>query len=374
MLSAYALFYGAFGMQSPFVPALLKDRGLQAEHIGLVLSVAMVVRVLGGPIIAYTADRRRRHTLMLCGCGIFAALATVSYLTAYSFAGLFCVALLHGVMLGPIPPISDALGATAAHRERFHYGWLRGAGSAAFALGTLVSGWQAELPAAMLTSGALLILAGLVSLMLPGLPSAGATVISAGMLRDALNLLQLPVYRRILIAATLVGGSHALHDSFSVIRWRGAGMELFTVSMLWSEAVLAEVLMFFLLGPWLIRRIGPGKSMALAALAGVLRWSIAAFTTSPWIFAAIQPLHGMTFALFHLAAIQLIVATVPIQLAATAQAIYGTLCVGLAIALLTFISGLLFASMGGLAFLLMAALCLMALPVCMSLRNAGEAY
>jgi len=42
-LATYALLYGAFGMQSPFVPALLRERGLTAQEIGLVLSAAMVV-------------------------------------------------------------------------------------------------------------------------------------------------------------------------------------------------------------------------------------------------------------------------------------------------------------------------------------------
>ena len=126
-------------------------------------------------------------------------------------------------------------------------------------------------------------------------------------------------------------------------------------------------------GPWLVRRVGTSGSMALAAAAGVLRWSIAALTTSPGLLACIQPLHGLTFALFHLAAIQLIVAVAPVRLAATAQAIYATLCVGLAIALLTFVSGLLYARGGGEAFLLMAGLCLVALPICAGLRAPTEA-
>ena len=378
-LTTYAVLYGAFGMQSPFVPALLRERGLQAQDIGLVLAAAMVVRVLAGPVVAHAADRLRRHTLILCGCALFAALASISYLLTHSLAGLLCVALLHAAMLGPIAPISDALAATAAQASRlgtarrFDYGWLRAAGSASFALGILVSGWRAGaagLPAAMWTSGALLVLGSAVALSLPNLPltRSPTTKPRATMLRDGVLLLRLPVYRRMLLAAALLEGSHALHDSFSVIRWRSAGIDFFTVSALWSESVFAEVVVFLLIGPWLVRRLGPSGSMALAAGAGVLRWTVAAFTTSPGLLACIQPLHGLTFALFHLAAIRLIVAVVPVRLAATAQAIYGTLCVGLAIALLTFASGLLYARAGGDAFLLMAALCLLALPICAGLR------
>ena len=382
-LNVYALLYGAFGMQSPFVPALLHERGLQAQDIGLVLAAAMIVRVFAGPLVAHAADRLGRHTLILCGCALFAALASISYLLTRSLAGLLCVALLHAAMLGPIAPISDALAATAAQASRsgtgrrFDYGWVRAAGSASFAVGVLASGWQAGaagLAAAMWTSATLLVLGSAAALLLPNLALARSSATSSRvtMLRDAVQLLRLPVYRRLLVAATLLEGSHALHDSFSVIRWRSAGIDFFTVSALWSESVFAEVVVFLLIGPWLVRRIGPSGSMALAAGAGVLRWTVAAFTTSPGLLACIQPLHGLTFALFHLAAIRLIVAVAPIRLAATAQAIYGTLCIGLAISLLTFASGLLYARAGGEAFLFMTALCLLALPICAGLRVQAD--
>src|SRR5215510_6736974 len=111
-LVSYAVLYGAFGVQSPFVPALLGESGLRAEDIGLVLAAAMVVRVLAGPLVSHTADRLHRHTLILFGCALFAAVATVSFLLAGSLAGLLSIALCHAAMLGPIAPITDALGAT----------------------------------------------------------------------------------------------------------------------------------------------------------------------------------------------------------------------------------------------------------------------
>ncbi len=92
------------------------------------------------------------------------------------------------------------------------------------------------------------------------------------------------------------------------------------------------------------------------------------FTTSTVFLGLVQPLHGMTFALLHLACMRLIVQVVPVRLAATAQSIYGTLCIGLATALLTLASGLLYERMGGSAFLVMAALCFLALPMCAGLR------
>ena len=71
-------------------------------------------------------------------------------------------------------------------------------------------------------------------------------------------------------------------------------------------------------------------------------------TEPPIVLGLVQPLHGVTFALLHLACIRVIVLVVPLRLAATAQSIYGTLCIGLATTLLTLASGVLYERMGGL--------------------------
>ena len=378
-LAVYGLLYAAFGVQSPFLPALLREQGLRAEEIGIVLAASTLIRVFAGPAVGHIADRLRRHTLTLCACALGAALAGLGYVVIRGFAGLLLVALVQAAMLAPIVPLSDALATTAARRSetdegrQFEYGWLRASGSAAFIVGTLLSGWTASdtgLASIVWSSGTLLGIGGAAGLLLPNIPVAPTLSknIARSTTRDWAFLLQIPAFRLLLIIAALVEGSHALHNSFSVIRWRAAGVGLPVVGALWSESVLSEVLVFLLIGPRLIRVLAPGGAIALAAAAGVIRWTVAAFTASPVILAFVQPLHGFTFALLHLAAMQVIVQVVPLRFAATAQAIYGTLCIGLATALLTLASGVLYARMGGTAFLVMAALCLLALPLCARLR------
>jgi MFS_1 like family len=72
------------------------------------------------------------------------------------------------------------------------------------------------------------------------------------------------------------------------------------------------------------------------------------------VMAAIEPLHGLTFALLHLACMRLMSRLVPVRLAARAQAFYGTVAVGAATALLTLLSGPLYQAFGSNAFLVMA--------------------
>ena len=86
------------------------------------------------------------------------------------------------------------------------------------------------------------------------------------------RLLAIPLYRRIVLVAALVFGSHAMHDSFAVIRWREAGIGSEMMSVLWSESVAAEVISgFFVLGRRILDRIGPAPPPRCAT-AGLLRW------------------------------------------------------------------------------------------------------
>jgi PPP family 3-phenylpropionic acid transporter len=69
---------------------------------------------------------------------------------------------------------------------------------------------------------------------------------------------------------------------------------------------------------------------------------------------------------------RLLAQSVPDALAATAQAIYGTVGVGAATALVTLVSGWLYAGLGPAAFGVMSGLCLAALPIARSLRSAPK--
>jgi MFS transporter, PPP family, 3-phenylpropionic acid transporter len=127
---------------------------------------------------------------------------------------------------------------------------------------------------------------------------------------------------------------------------------------------------FFVIGPALIRWLTPAGAIAVAALAGVLRWAVMAHSSEVIALALVQPLHGITFALLHLACMRLIARTVPDGLEGTAQAIYATVGIGAATALMTLMSGILYSKLGAQGFWLMAVLCALALPVAWKLRRS----
>ena len=369
----YALMYAAFGVSSPFLPAFFAARGLAPEQLGILLAAGTAIRLVSGPLCGRLADLARALRAVLAGCAALAALVALGLVPATGFPLLLAVSVLHAAALAPTTTLADALALSAAAPggpgPRFEYGWVRGTGSAVFIAGTLASGLAVGawgLVSIVVSHAALLVGAAGAALLVPAptRPPAVGPIPATG----AGALLRTPVFRRVMLVSALVLGSHAMHDAFAVIRWSAAGVTPAVAGLLWGEAVAAEVAVFFLLGPALLRRLGPAGVVALAAGAGALRWAVMAWTTDVTALALVQPLHGLTFAALHLACMRLIAVSVPPHLAATAQAMYA-LGAGATTAVLTLASGQLYASLGPRGFLVMALLCAVVPPLARGLRS-----
>ncbi|NOJ48823.1 MFS transporter [Bradyrhizobium archetypum] len=372
-IALYAALYAAFGVASPFWPKYFETRALNPEQIGVILATALLVRLVAGPLVGTLADFLQSLRLVLAACATLAAASAAALLWADGFWLLLLVASVQAAALAPTTSIADALSVNASRPQMagrpFEYGWIRGSASAAFVCGTLIIGQlvsPTDLSRVIWLNAALLIAAAGATALVPAVaaqstPHTGASNVAS----EIRTLLGIARFRILILVSALIYGSHAVHDAFAVIRWSNAGIDTFVVSMLWSEAVAAEVIVFVLVGPALLNRFGARDAAALAAVAGIVRWSIAATTNSVVALAMVQPLHGLTFALLHLACMRMIGSLVPAHLAATAQALYA-FGAGAVTAALTLFSGFFYAGYGGGAFLAMAVLCGVALPLAWS--------
>jgi MFS transporter, PPP family, 3-phenylpropionic acid transporter len=334
-------------------------RGLGAGELGIVLGAATAVRLVSGPIAGRVADRFRFFRAELALCAIVAAGAALLYFTVHGFWGVMAISLLQAAAIAPLAPLADALSLAHARTQQntagFEYGWVRGVGSAAFVAGTLAAGQAADhygLSAVMWLSAIALLAFPLVAKFVPEFPSRTTEGSRHHEHPDHpwLMLLRQRVFVLVTLVGALVLGSHAMYDSFAVIRWREAGIRPATIALLWSESVAAEVLVFLLIGPPLLRVLKPTGALACAALCGLLRWGVMAQTTELAALALVQPLHGFTFALLHLASMRLITYTVPSVMAGTAQTVYSLVGVGGATAALMIVSGWLYSRFGPAGF------------------------
>jgi MFS transporter, PPP family, 3-phenylpropionic acid transporter len=317
-MTLYAALFSAFGFASPFLPAFLVGRGLGPEELGLVLGASTALRLVCGPIAGRLADRLQAYRAELAVCAILAAGAALLYLAAHEFWTVMAVSLLQAAALAPLVPLADALSLAHARPRQsvggFEYGWVRGVGSAAFVAGTLLPGQAAGgygLSAIIWLSATALLATPIAASLVPPFPAKAARDRSNAEIppRPWLTLLRQRTFVRVTLVAALILGSHAMYDSFAVIRWTQAGISPATVGVLWAESVAAEVLVFLLLGPRLLRAVTPTVALAMAASCGLVRWAVMAQTADVAALALVQPLHGFTFALLHLASMRIITDT-----------------------------------------------------------------
>jgi MFS transporter, PPP family, 3-phenylpropionic acid transporter len=325
-MALYATLFSSFGFASPFLPAFLAGRGIGPEELGFVLGAATALRLACGPIAGRMADRFQIFRAGLAACAILAASAGLLYLATYGFWTVMAVSLFQAATLAPLVPLADALSlAHARPREKnikgFEYGWVRGTGSAAFVVGTLLAGHVAGgwgLSAIILLSAAALLTVPIAASVVPAFPAREGRDPAAEIAdRPWLTLLRQRTFVRVTLVAALVLGSHAMNDSFVVIRWTQAGISTATIGVLWSESVAAEVLVFLFLGPRLLRALEPTVALAVAAFCGLVRWAVLAQTADVAALGLVQPLHGFTFALLYLASMKIITDTVPSAISLT---------------------------------------------------------
>ena len=136
---------GAFGAASPFLPAFIQERGIAPELIGILFGTATAIRLVSAPVAGRiarpdprAAARTRRYALSPRH-----ARRWVIWQQVRSGRCLL-VSLLHAIALAPTTNLADALALVASRRERplgFEYGWVRGAGSAAFIVASIIAGW-----------------------------------------------------------------------------------------------------------------------------------------------------------------------------------------------------------------------------------------
>ena len=348
----YAAAFGFVGVWLPFWPVWLADRGLTAAEIGLLISAGAWVRVAAPAIIAHLADRRgeRKRFIVLLAAAAFAV--HLLFLAAEGFAALLAVSILAALALAPIVPMAETVALPLARAGRIDYGRVRLWGSAAFIAGAALGGrvlGGAGPPAILTAVLACLALGVAAALALPDArpPPARRRIPIAALLAN-------PTMLVFLAASSLIQASHAAYYGFATLAWRAAGIDDRVIGLLWAEGVLAEIVLFAF-GGALAARLGPARLLAIGAAAGIVRWSVLALSPALPVLAAVQALHALSFGAAHLGAMLFLARAVAPEHAASAQALYAGVAMGLAMGGATMLGGALFeADSPATAFLAMA--------------------
>jgi PPP family 3-phenylpropionic acid transporter len=345
----YAAIFTALGLQMPLFPLWLKAKGLDAQWIGVVLALPLMVRVAAIPLVTREADRRDTLRGALVLLSIVAAAGYGLLGLAAGPVAIVVIYIMASSAWTPVMPLADAY-ALKGLRSRA-YGPVRLWGSAAFIVASLVAGVLIDLVPGR----------SLIWFMVLALAAAAAASLAIAPLDQTPPMPKLdrpklfrrvPGFLAVAAAASLIQASHAVYYGFSTLDWRAAGLDGSVIGVLWALGVVAEIVLFALSGR-LPARIGPTMLLAVGGAGATVRWAAMALDPPGWLLPVLQCLHGLSFGATHLGSVGFLAAAAPPGAAATAQ---GALAVvlGLAMAAAMAVSGQLYGTYGAHAYAAMA--------------------
>ncbi|NIY92568.1 3-phenylpropionate MFS transporter [Vibrio diazotrophicus] len=357
-------FFFAYGVYLPFWALWFEGQGVSASDIGVLVGIGFATRCVANLVIT-PRIHKVEHLLPALRWVTFALMLFTAFhfFTGGSFWLLALATTFFNMMCGPVLPLSDSVANHYAKHNMLDYGRTRLWGSIAFIVGSTVVGYLIVLYGSdMIVYTALFgtFVTLLISLRNPTvLP---VTESHEHKVRPKLTelLREWPVIKFLLLVA-LIQGSHAAYYSFSSIHWRAAGHSEDIIGYLWSLGVVSEILVFAIskrvFSNWNIRTL-----FIISALGVIVRWGLTASTTTLVALVAIQSLHGVTFALAHIATIKYI-QHAPQNKMVALQALYNAIPLGAVIALMTTLSGWGYESWGAGVFWGMALMGVLALFV-----------
>lgn len=363
------------GFYLPFFPVWLDMIGMSAAQVSLILSAALIARIVSAPFIMAFTDRSRERVNVLVALSVLSVACVALFLLTRSFAALVTVSFALGAISGSQVPITEAVALSGVRRFGSDYARMRVWGSIAFLVANLAGGILLQHLGAGITPGVLLAAfcaTALASLWMPRLgpprrkaPLPGDVVQAAG--RTFLK----PGFVIFMVATSLIHASHALVYGFSSIYWRSIGIGDTAVGFLWAIGVLAEVLLFYAFKR-LFGTMQPVTMLLIAAVVTVVRWVLFPLVAPLGLgvpgFVAVQVLHAVTFGLAYLAMQQKIAETIGEHETGGAQGAFVFLS-GLTLAIGVYLSGPLYAAVNVDGFWAMAAVAAIGLALVFLARN-----
>jgi PPP family 3-phenylpropionic acid transporter len=343
----YAGMFAAMGVQLPFFPAWLQARGLDPGAIGVVLAAPMVVRVVAVPPITRLADRLGAVRGVLIATSLAAAAGYLWVALAEGFGGILIAVACASIAATPVLPIADAYALQGLGFRSRPYGPVRLWGSVAFIVASFAAGLAARhMPPtgfAWLIVAALAVSAAVTFALRPTgvAPLASSAATRRSRLPSAAVL-------GVMIGASLIQASHAVYYGFATLDWTQRGLGGPQIGALWGLGVAAEVALFAASGRV---PMAAGRLIAVGALGAVVRWGAMTFAPPDPLLPLLQCLHGLSFGATHLGTVQFLARTGEGR--AAVQGDFAT-TLGLVMAAVTGLSGLIYASFGTHAYAAMA--------------------
>ena len=364
------LFLGS-GIQLPFLPLWLKDKGLDEAQIALVLAAMTAIRILAIPAGTFIADiyGNRRRVIIVSAFAAFASYGLLHFMTG--FLPILVVAVLAGALWAPVGPLIEVFSIEGSAHYGLDYGRIRLWASLSFLAGSLISGALLEI---VPVNAVILLIAGaqglgaLVALVLPGDQALKRAAPPPIRIPAVLACITGGSFIIFMAAASIGQSSHGLIYALGSVHFDHLGYGKLTIGELWAAAVITEIVMFAFSNRF-YKTFGAVKLIIIGIACGVVRWVLIGLEPPLLVLFAAQMLHAGSFGLTHLGTMHYIRESVPDGMRNTVQGLYSALSGGILLSATMWASGPLYGMLGGQAYFVMAFYSLMALGLALLLRR-----
>ena len=360
----YFLYYGSGAAWTPFFNVYLQQIGLTGIEIGLLAGIKPAVMLVSQPLWGAGADLwGRRRTLLVAM--FLSAVLLLGYLGGATFLFFLAWGLLYTFLSNPVGTLIDSLVLDYLEgRPAVVFGQLRMWGAAGWAVAALVVGYAITGRDIRLIFifGALLMLIGWLlawrrTSETTEARAFGQTWTGLGtLLRNRRLLLFLGLVTLLQIGAASIFSFYAVY-----MNKLGASRQL--IGFAFTLQGLSE-LPLYLTAAQIIRRIGPSRTVILAFLVFATRAFLYSVISVPLFAMMVELLHGLSFSLFLVAAVDLVNREVPSQWRATGQSLFWAAYFGAGSILGNTWAGFLYDRIGVQAMFRVNGLLILAIALC----------
>ena len=309
----------------PFLPVVLKERGLSAAEIGVVLAVAAAAGFVSTPLWGHLADGRLGAERALVFSSVAAAVAVVMLVLAHSFVAVTIVVVLVTAARSATASLSDAIALEHLGDDRAQYGKVRLWLSVGWAISACLWGL-------VLQVGSLdwmpWVYAGCVLLVAVSAYSLGGRRTQHEASEVGARRAMLIALAPFLFSLLLLFAAFNATFSFVSLRIRELGGGLFVVGAATALQAIAEVPVMRVT-PRLNRVLGHRALYVIGSLFFVASFVGWAYLDDPLAIALVKLVAGVGFALVYVGSVLLVDDLVPVPLRGTGQGLAKAVSFGL---------------------------------------------
>jgi PPP family 3-phenylpropionic acid transporter len=301
-----------------FMPIYLNSLGYSKTLVGILLSLAPIVAIVGQPTWGTLADRAqtKNSILKILALGNIFTILFIGF--SSNFFYLLLVLICFTFFQTSLNPMADTITLEYASQSKWHYGHIRLAGTLGYCFMAVAAGLLLKNSIDLMFPlySAFAVAAFLAVVFLPkvkGHPLQGKKASMFSLLKDK----QLMLYMSFALVIQITLG---YYSSFFGIYFQSLGASRALIGTASFISGISEV-PFLLFSHKILNKVKIEKALLVAGFASVIRWLLLALSSSTYVVLLLQLLHGLIFIVISVSLATYINNSVPKELKASGQAL-----------------------------------------------------